>query len=151
MAAFYGDFVVPSMLAQPSDLAAYTGADAPPANASILLRSASTLVLDATSQAYYTVDPTTGLATDSQIATALLTATCIQAAAWAAIGYDPTTGGVQTASVVQSSKAGGASDTFADANIAAQARQAAINGLVPDAVRVLRLNNLLLPNPWVFG
>jgi hypothetical protein len=94
--------------------------------------------LEATNQAYYSVDP-------------LTTATLIQAAAWAAIGFDPLTGGVQTSTVLQSSKAGSASDTFADAALAAQARADALKGLVPEAERVLRLNNLLIPNPWVFG
>lgn len=150
MPAYYGDFVVPELLAEVADWDASVYGPSP-SNAARLLTAATVLVLDATNQAYYNVDSSTGLATDTQIADALTMATVIQAAAWAAIGYDPATGGVQTASVVQSSKAGGASDTFADANIAAQARQAAITGLVPDAVRVLRLNNLLIPNPWVFG
>lgn len=150
MPAYYGDFVVPEFLAASTDWDASDYGPAP-ANADLLLRAATLLVLDATNMAYYAVDSFTGLATDTQIATALMNATIIQAAAWAALGYDPSTGGTLTPTVVQSTKAGNASDTFADANIAAQARQAAITGLVPDAVRVLRLNNLLIPNPWVFG
>jgi hypothetical protein len=150
MPAYYGDFVTPPTYAVPADLAEYTQSAAP-ANATILLRSATTLVLDATNQAYYSVDLTTGLPTDAQILAALKQATVIQAAAWAAIGYDPLTGGVQTSTVLQSSKAGGSSDTFADAQFAAQARADAIKGLVPEAERVLRYNNLLIPNPWVFG
>jgi hypothetical protein len=150
MPSYYGDFVTPSSYALPADLAEYTGT-AGPANATVLLRSATNLVLDATNQAYYAVDPATGLPTDAQILAALKLATVIQAAAWAAIGYDPLTGGVATVSVVQSSKAGQSSDTFADAQLAAQARQDAIRGLVPEAERVLRYNNLLIPNPWVFG
>jgi hypothetical protein len=150
MPAFYGDFVLPPMLAQPTDLATYTGAAAP-ANATILLRSATSLVLDATNQSYYSADPTTGLATDAQIAAAMKTATIIQAAAWAATGYDPLTGGIVTTQVVKSSRAGAASDTFADAAQAAQSRVEAMKHLVPEAERVLRLNNLLLPFPWVFG
>jgi hypothetical protein len=138
------------MYAQPADLAAYTG-NAAPANAKNLLQSATNLVLDATNQAYYAVDLTTGLPTDAQILAALQKATIIQAAAWAAIGYDPLTGGVHTPSVVQSTKAGSASDTFADANLAAQARAEALKGLVPEAERVLRYNNLLIKNIWVFG
>ena len=149
MPAFYGDFAYPTMLAQPSDLAAYTGTAAP-ANATLLLQSATSLVLDATNQSYYSVD-STGMATDTQIAVALLQATVIQAAAWAAIGYDPLTGGVLTTQVVSTSRAGSASDTFADAAAAALARADAVRKLVPDAERVLRYNNLLLPFPWVFG
>lgn len=150
MAAFYGDFVTPTFLAAASDYTAYTGGSAP-TNINLLLQSATALVLDATAGAYYSVDPTTGLATDTQIATAMTQATVIQAAAWAKLGYDPLAGGVIQTSVVQSSKAGGSSDTFADAQLAAAAMADAVQNLVPDAVRVLRLNNLLLPNPWVFG
>jgi hypothetical protein len=150
VAAFYGDFVTPDMLAQPTDLASYTGQPAP-VNATILLRSATALVLRETRMAYYTVDPLTGLATDTQIAKALLTATCIQAASWAAIGYDPLTGGVLTTSVASSTKIDTASEQFADAAAAAQARADAITGLVPEAQRVLEYQNLLIPNPWVFG
>jgi hypothetical protein len=150
MAAFYGDFVTPTMLAQPSDLATYTGQPAP-ANATNLLRSATALVLRETRMAYYTVDPLTGLATDVQISNSLFTATCIQAAAWAQIGYDPLTGGVLTTSVVSSTKIDTASETFADAAEAAQARADAITGLVPEAERVLEYQNLLIPQVWAFG
>jgi hypothetical protein len=138
------------MLAQSADYTTFTGGDAP-ANVNTLLRSATSLVLEATAQAYYAVDPDTGDAIDTQIANALTRATVIQAAAWAAMGYDPLTGGVVSTTVVQSSKAGGTSDTFADAQLAAQARSDAVRNLVPDAVRVLRYNNLLIPSPWVFG
>jgi hypothetical protein len=150
MGAVYGNFVTPDMLAQPSDLATYTGLPAP-ANATNLLRSATALVLRETRMAYYPVDPLTGLATDAQISAALFTATCIQAAAWAAIGYDPLTGGVLTPTVTLSSKIGTAAETFADAAAAAKARADAITGLVPEAERVLEYQNLLIPNPWVFG
>jgi len=150
MAAYYGSFNLPTLLATSADYAAHTGSDAP-ANVDVLLKTATLLVLDATNQAYYAVDPNTGEAIDTQISNALRDATIIQAAAWSAMGYDPLTGGVVQATVVQSSKAGGTSDTFADAAAAANARVAAVRDLVPDAVRVLRLNNLLIPNPWVFG
>ena len=150
MAAYFGSFATPDALADATDYTTYTGGAAP-ANITALLRSATRLVLDATNQAYYAVDSNTGEAIDTQIATALTTATVIQAAAWSAMGYDPLTGGVPQATVVQSSKAGGTSDTFADAAAAANARVAAINSLVPEAEKVLRYNNLLLPNPWVFG
>lgn len=150
MPAYYGDFVVPAAYAQPADLAEYIRSAAP-ANAKALLSSATMLVLEATNQAYYAVDTTTGLPTDAQILGALKQATLVQAAAWNAMGYDPLAGGVPTTRVVQSSKAGGTSDTFADAAAAAAAATDAVRNLVPDAVRVLRLNNLLIPNPWVFG
>jgi hypothetical protein len=150
MPAYYGDFVTPTAYAQPADLAEYTQSAAP-SNAVILLRSATRRVLDATNIAYYSVDATTGLPTDTQILNALRDATVIQAAAWAKIGYDPLAGGVQESAVLQSTKAGGSSDTFADAAAAAQARADAIKSMVPEALDVLRYNNLLIPNPWVFG
>jgi hypothetical protein len=150
MPAYYGNFVVPTMLAQPSDLAEWTLTNSP-ANAIVLLRSATSLVLEATRQAYYDVDPETGLATDAQISGALLQATVIQAAAWAALDYDPLTGGVVTAGVESSTKMLSSTIVFADAAAAAESRTAAVAGLVPEALRVLELNNLLIPNPWTFG
>lgn len=150
MAAFYGDFVTPTALATPDELAEYTGAAAPD-NATNLLRSATTLILRETRMAYYDVDPTTGLATDTQISSALQEATLIQAAAWAAIGYDPLTGGVLIPSVASSTKIDTASEQYADAALAAQARADAVTGLVPEAQRVLEYQNLLIPHPWTFG
>lgn len=150
MPMMFGDFVIPPTLAAPSDLAAWTQTPAPD-NAVVLLRSASTVVLDATVGAYYDVDVLTGLATDAQIKTAMTNATCAQAAAWAAIGYDPLTGGVLTPAVESSTKIGSAAIVFADASAAAAARGSSINGLVPEAERILRMNNLLIPNPWAFG
>jgi hypothetical protein len=150
MPAYYGNFVVPGMLASITDYVGYVGADAP-ANATALLRSATTLILRETRQAYYDVDPLTGLATDAQIGGALKLATIIQAAAWSAINYDPLTGGVITAGVESSTKMLSSTIVFADAAAAAQSRSEAVAGLVPEAERVLELNNLLIPNPWTFG
>lgn len=150
MPAYYGDFVTPQMLATPDDLAVFTQQTAP-VNATILLRSATSLVLRETRQAYYPVDPATGLATDTQIAGALQTATLIQAAAWAALNYDPLTGGVLTPSVESSTKMLSSTITYADAALSAQARADAVQFLVPEAQRVLELQNLLIPNPWTFG
>lgn len=150
MAAFYGTFVLPTMLATPDDMAAYTGTTAP-ANASVLIRSATSLVLRETRMAYYTVDPLTGLATDAQIGGALNLATVIQACAWAGLNYDPLTGGVLTPSVESSTKMLSSTITYADAALAATAMSDAITGLVPEAQRVLELNDLLIPNPWTFG
>ena len=146
----FGNFVVPDFLAQPSDLAAWTGAAAP-GNATALLRSATSLVLEATLGAYYPVDPLTGLSTDTATAKVLTDATCIQAAAWAAIGYDPATGGVVTALVAEEKSIGSAKLKYAGAAAAAQAKQTAATGLVPDAVRKLAQNNLLATGVWVYG
>jgi hypothetical protein len=150
MGSYYGNFVIPPMLAQPDDLAAWMGDTPAPANATVLLREASRMVLEATSTAYYDTD-TNGLATDTVTATALQQATCIQAAAWNAIGYDPLTGGVQVTAVKVAKGIGSARIQYADAAMAAQARSDAINGLVPAAVQVLELNNLLTPRVWTYG
>lgn len=150
MAGLFGNFPVPDMLAQPTDLANWTGTTAP-GNATALLREATSMVLSATLGGYYAVDPVTGLATDPVVAKVLNDATCIQAAAWAALGYDPNLGGIITAGVESQTKIGSASIVFADAAAAAAAKQAAIEGLVPAAVRKLAQNNLLSSNVWIYG
>lgn len=150
MAGLFGNFVVPTMLAQPSDLAAWTGATAP-VNATALLRSASSLVLSAASSSYYAADPVTGLATDPVVAQVLNDATCIQAAAWDALGINPLTGGVVVESVKSSKSIGTAHITYADAGTAATARAQAVTTLVPEAVRKLVENNCMDTNVWVYG
>lgn len=150
MPAYYGGFVTPTALCTSADVAAYTGVAAP-ANVAALIRSATRLVLRETRQAYYTVDPLTGLATDTQISGALHDATVIQVVAWSQIGYDPTTGGVLTPSVMTSTKMLSSTITFADAMLSAQARADALKHLVPEAEELLELQNLLIPNPWTFG
>jgi hypothetical protein len=149
MGSYYGNFVIPSMLAQPDDLAAWMGTELPD-NATVLLREATRMVAEASSTAYYDTDAN-GMATDTVTAQALNQATCIQAAAWNAIGYDPLTGGVQVAAVKVAKGIGSARVQYADAAQAAAARAAAINGLVPAAVQVLELNNLLTPRVWTYG
>ena len=150
MAGLFGNFVVPDALAAPTDLAAWTGTTAP-ANAVPLLRSATTLVLAATKGAYYAVDPLTGLATDPVVAKVLNDATCIQAAAWAALGVNPLTGGVAVSTVVSQKAIGSARLTYADAAAAAAAKTAAVTELVPEAVAKLSQNNLLPTNVWMYG
>jgi hypothetical protein len=150
MPGLFGNFVVPDMLAQPADLAGWTGTAAP-ANATQLLRAATSLVLEATESAYYDADPTTGLATDTATYNALRDATCIQAAAWAAMGIDPNLGGVQAAGVVAQKRIGSASIVYANPADAEQARSESLRNLVPEAARKLQLNNLLGSNVWVYG
>jgi hypothetical protein len=150
MAGLFGNFVVPDSLAAPTDLAVWMGTTAP-ANAVPLLRSATTLVLAATKGAYYAVDPLTGLATDPVVANVLNQATCIQAAAWAALGVDPLTGGVAVSTVVSAKSIGSARLTYADAAQAAAAKTAAVTELVPEAVAKLSQNNLLANNVWIYG
>jgi hypothetical protein len=149
MAGLFGDFVIPTFLATAADLAEWTGAPAP-VNATQLLRSATSLIMDATSTAYYDVDTLTGLATNALVKQAMNDATCIQAAAWAAIGYDPLTGGVITASTAVAKSIGTAHIAYADAGQAAAARADAVVGLVPEAIRILSQNNLLSPRVWVY-
>jgi hypothetical protein len=139
---FFPDFIVPQTLATPEQLATWIG-NAPPNNAIALLRSASKLVLDATSGAFYDFDPLTGLATDAQLKQAMQDATCIQAAAWNAVGYDPLAGGIITATVKGSKKIGSASVTVVGAEAAAASQAAASGDLVPEALRTLQQNNLL--------
>jgi len=150
MAGLFGNFVVPDLLAAPADLAAWTGADAP-GNALPLLRSATTLVLSATKGAYYATDPATGLPTDPAVVKVLQDVTCIQAAAWAALGIDPLTGGVAVEGVESQTGIGSARVTYADASHAAAAKTAALTDLVPEAKMKLSQNNLLSSNVWVYG
>jgi len=150
MAGLFGNIVVPDMLAQSADLAAWTGTAAP-ANANALLRSATSLVLAASGASYYATDPTTGLATDASTAKALADATCIQAAAWDALGINPLLGGVQVAAVASQKSIGTARLMYADAAQAAQAHADALTTLVPDAVRKLQQNNLMDSNVWMYG
>jgi len=143
----FGDAAIPTAYATRDDLATWMGATAP-VNADVLLRSATTLVYDATEEAYYTVDPTTGLPTDTQLLGALRDATCAQAAAWDAIKYNPLTGGVVTALVKKSKKIGSASFDVAGADVAAASQAAAAGELVPEALRILRRNNLVGNGPY---
>jgi hypothetical protein len=149
MGSNYGDFVVPTMLATPSDLSEWTGSAAPD-NALPLLRSATLIVVEATSTAFYDVDAETGIATDSKVKQAMQDAVCIQAASWAAIGYDPLTGGVLVSSVASSKKIGTAAVTYSDGFLASEAKALAINGLVPEAVRKLDHVNLISFRVWTF-
>lgn len=133
------------------DLAAWTG-EAAPTNATQLLRTASLAIREVTKTAFYATDDT-GLPTDPNVAQAFNDACCAHAAALAAFDYDPTTGGVYEAGLVESSvKIGSASVTAADGDAAIQAAQGLLGGLAPEALRVLRLEmpwwNL---SPWLVG
>lgn len=150
MAGLFGNIIVPDFLATAADLAAWTG-QAAPANATPLLRSATSLVLSASGSSYYATDPTTGLPTDATVIKVLKDATCIQAAAWAAMGIDPLLGGVQVAAVASQKSIGTARLTYADAGQAAQARANALVTLVPAAARKLQENNLMDSNVWMYG
>ncbi|QDZ15783.1 hypothetical protein [Humibacter ginsenosidimutans] len=135
-------YVVPDMLATSDDLAEWTK-QAAPANADLVLRDCTTLVLDATRTACYETDPATGLAIDPNIAQALNDATCIQAAAWGKLGIDPLAGGIDTGGVKASKSIGSASFAIAGAAQTAAAKAFATDNLVPAAVRRLRQQNLI--------
>jgi hypothetical protein len=150
MAGLFGSFVVPDFLAQPADLATWMGTTAP-ANATALLRAATSLVLAASGSSYYSVNPVTGLATDATVAAVLRDATCIQATAWFKLGIDPDLGGVVVAGVASQKSIGTAHLAYADATQAAAAKAASLTTLVPAAVRKLQENDLLDSNVWVYG
>lgn len=136
--------VYPDTLATSAQYATWTGTTSP-GNIDQVLRSCTQLVLDATKLAYYFTDET-GAPTDDAVAKVLADATCIQAAAWVALNIDPLTGGaLVTSKIASSKKIGTAVIAYADGEtaVAVAARQAAYTGLVPDAARKLRLNNLL--------
>lgn len=147
-------FVVPDTLATPQDLTVWTGQPAP-GNAVQLLRSASSLVLEATSADYYDVDPATGLATDPSIGNTLRDATCVQAAYWAALSIDPVAGGEVFTAPTRAKKIGTASidyDTTVVSSVAGmQARRDAASTLCSEALRKLELNNLLNHHVWTYG
>lgn len=141
----YGSFVVPVTLASPSDFTTWNLGVAGPSNIVAILRSCTSIVLDAAEGVIYDVDPLTGLATDTQVKTALMETTCIQAVAWVALGIDPALGGVTTQTVKASKKILSAAITYdtGDTAAAAAARARALTELVPDAWRKLQQNNLL--------
>ena len=149
MSMLYGDFVLPPLLASGADLDVWM--NGAPDNAEQFLRQATQIVLDATNTAYYPTDPTTGLSTDARIAQALNDATCSQAAAISTLNIDPNAGGVVMPGVESSKRIGSAGITYADAGSASDARTSAATDLVPEARRILRLNNLLQSSAWWFG
>lgn len=145
--------VIPDMLASTEAFTAFLTrrGEQVPSNAAALLLAVTPLVLDATSGARYDTDPTTGLAADTAIATALADATCIQALAWSKLTIDPSTGGVVTAGVKTAKGIGTAKISYADVAEAAAARTAAVQGLVAAATARLRQLNLIDATAWSTG
>lgn len=152
MSDYFGDIVIPDTLASPAELATWMQTDVPD-NAISLLRACTPMVLDQTEGAFYEVDPTTGIATNPIIQTAMKDAVLIQATAWVKLGIDPDLGGVVTLGAAVSKKIGSAQITYdsSDAAQAAAARQAAATSLVPAAMKRLQQANLLGTNPWYYG
>lgn len=136
-----------------TDLATWTGA-AVPTNATVLLRSASRLVRQATAVAFYAVD-SNSLPTDATWLQAFKDATCAQVALWAANGIDPTTGGITAAGVLRARKIGTASldyDTTAATSVTAFAARAfAARTLCQESVEILQQCGIGLNAPWVAG
>lgn len=135
-----------------ADLAAWMGAAAP-ANATVLLRSASLLVREATRNCFYAVD-SGNLPTDATIKQAFNDATCAQAAFWAAAGIDPTNP-IAPLSVLNSKAIGSARlgyDTAGAGSVQAyQTRVDAARTLCDEAFRILQDANLQMTGPWVVG
>jgi hypothetical protein len=136
--------------ATPTDLATWTGATAP-ANAVNLLRSASMLIADVTSSAFYPVNVSTGLPTDVPTLTALRDATCAQAALWAALKIDPAAGPAGVASSASSKKVGTAALTYNTTAAQTQARMDAAKTPCEESLLILRLAGLLATSVWSYG
>lgn len=134
-----------------ADLAAWTGAAAP-SNATQALRSASLAVREATELDFFATD-TTGMPTDTTVLQAFNDATCCQAAALIALSVDTNAGGSVVPTVKESKSIGSARITYAqqDAKNAADAKQQALTGLVPEAMRILRDAGLARTAPWFVG
>lgn len=145
---------MPMIYATKADLAAWLNPDAPgdpPANATLLLRTASMAVTEATETAFYAAD-TNGLPTDAKTLQAFKDATCIQAAALLSFDVDPLAGGTLEAGGVETSVALlSARVTYADAAAAVEAQQQLLGGLTLDAQRVLRQAGIQLGVPWIVG
>jgi hypothetical protein len=135
-----------------TDYTAWTGTSPAPANIASVLRKASLQVRDATKLDFYATD-TTGLPTVSAQLQAFNDATCCQAAALVKLGVDPNAGGAVETSVKESKAIGSARITYAqaDAQAAAAAKKRAAEGLVPDALQILRDAGLGKNAAWIVG
>lgn len=123
----------------------------PPANPGGYLRTASMAVTEATETAFYATD-SQGLPTDAKTLQAFKDATCAQAAALAAFEVDPTAGGILEGGQVETSVAIlSARVTYADNQAAVDGQKQLLEGLVPEARRILRQAGLMLGVPWVVG
>lgn len=117
-----------------SDYQSWTGNSTLPSNITLLLRTASMLVRDATKCAYYEVDAS-GYPTNADDVAAMRDATCSQAAALEAASVDPLAAG--TDPEVAASSIGSASVTYAGVETAAQARFRLGRRLCLEAERIL--------------
>lgn len=136
-------------------LADWTGTAAP-ANAALLLRSASLLVDRALVGAVYVTDDT-GIATDADVLQALADATCAQAATWAALGIDPAggqagaTSGQVVAKTIGTARIEYDRGSATGRSNAGNARADAAVTLTADAVQILANAGLLTTRVWTYG
>lgn len=126
------------------------GYGTPPANVDQLLKAASRFVQRATMADVYTTD-SDGKPLDPVTLDAFAEATCCHAAAMAALGIDPTTGGVTTTRTINSKSVDGASVTYANAVDAENARSLAANQLVPEARAILQDAGYATTRVWSWG
>jgi hypothetical protein len=134
-----------------TDYAAWTGTAAP-SNLAPYLRKASNQVREATRFDFYAVD-SNGLPTDTNQLQAFTDATCCQAAALIELNVNPLAGGAVEMSVKESKSIGSARIVYAaaDAQAAAAAKKQAAEGLVPDALQILKQAQLAKNSPWIAG
>lgn len=135
------------------DLAQWVDDDLPTTSPAIL-RSAAYAVADEVALAVYSTDPSTGLPTDPALIAAFRDATCAQAAWLITNDIDAFSGGA-TARLEDSVAIGSARVNYADAADAAAARRRGLDGLCPEACRILAhagLTNIVLnvPGWWAF-
>jgi hypothetical protein len=139
--------------ATPTDLSAWTGAAAP-ANATQLIRSASRLVRQATSVAFYAVDAQL-MPTDTGLVQAFKDATCAQVTLWAVNGIDPSSGGITAAGVLKARAIGTAKldyDTTAATSVTAFAAKAfAARTLCRESIEILQQAGITTNSPWIAG
>jgi hypothetical protein len=134
-----------------ADYVTWTGGSAP-ANIAQVLRKASLQVREATKLDFYAAD-TTGLPTLPAQLQAFNDATCCQAAALVELSINPNAGGAVETSVKEAKSLGSARIQYAqtDAQNAADAKKRASEGLVTDAIQILRIAGLARNAAWVTG
>ncbi len=137
---------IPTTLATAADYQSWNHNVPGPEGIDTYLEAVTPIIFEATQNARYAVD-SDGVATDPDIKTAMMTATCIQASAWVKLKIDPDLGGVIDAKIATSKSIAGASITIAGAADAAAARAAAVNGPVPAARRILAQHGLIVGWP----
>lgn len=142
---------MPIIYADDTALTAWLSPTPLPTNSAKILRTASMAVTEATETAFYATD-STGVPTDAVTKQAFQDATCAQAAALIAYGVDTDAGGILEGGTVETSVALlSARVTYADNQAAVDGQQQLLNGLVPEAQRILRQAGLVLGVPWVVG